>query len=82
LTVTAWIEGNEDEIYTLQSDEEGVYRGSIWKEDMMFRWGSSPIEKKIIFEAVYKNDIVKIYEYNIIFDNSRLYWNIHRIQGD
>jgi hypothetical protein len=82
LAVTAWIEGEEDEIYALQPDEEGVYRGSIWKEDMMFRWGSSPVEKKIIFEALYKNDVIKISEYNIIFDNSRLYWNIHRIQGD
>ena len=80
-SVTAWIEGEEDEVYQLSPAEDGVYRGNIWNEDMMFRWGSDAIEKKIIFRADYKGGIVKMSEYKIIFDNSRLYWNIHRTQG-
>lgn len=80
-SVTAWIEGEEDEVYQLSPAEDGVYPGNIWNEDMMFRWGSDAIEKKIIFRADYKGGIVKMSEYKIIFDNSRLYWNIHRTQG-
>ncbi len=79
--VTAWIDGEDEEIYELSNTEEDVYRGSIWKEDMMFRWGSEPVDKKIIFRAEYKGGTIKMSEYNITFDNSRLYWNIHRTQG-
>lgn len=80
-SVTAWIEGEEDERCELSPAENGVYRGSIWSEDMMFRWGAAPTDKKIIFRADYKNGTVKMSEYNITFDNSRLYWNIHKTQG-
>lgn len=81
--VTAWIEGEEDEVYDLQPKEgsESVYCGSIWKKDMMCRWGSEPVEKKVIFSAEYKNGDIKLSEYSIIFDNSKLYWNIYRKQG-
>ncbi len=80
-SVIAWIEGEEDEQCELSQAENGVYRGSIWSKDMMFRWGAAPIGKKIIFRADYKNGTVKMSEYDITLDNSRLYWNIHRTQG-
>ena len=48
---------------------------------MMLRWGSSITDKKIIFCAKYSGGNDKISEYSITFDNRRLYWNIHRIQG-
>lgn len=79
--VTAWIEGEEDKEYKLEPAEQGIYRGSIWSEDMMLRWGSSITDKKIIFCAKYSGGNDKISEYSITFDNRRLYWNIHRIQG-
>ena len=79
--VTAWLEGEEDKKYELSPAEEGIYRGSIWSEDMMLKWGSGVVDKKIIFRAKYNGGDDKISEYSITFDNSQLYWNIHRIQG-
>ena len=79
--LTAWIEGEEDEEYELKPAEKGIYRGSIWSEDMMLKWGSGVVDKKIIFRAKYNGGDDKISEYSITFDNSQLYWNIHRIQG-
>lgn len=83
VSVSAWIEGEEDEKYILNNEEDktGVYRGSIWQSDMLTRWGSAPVEKKIIFSAEYKNGDIKLSEYSIIFDNSKLYWNIYRKKG-
>ena len=71
----------EDKEYELEPAEQGIYRGSIWSEDMMLRWGSGITDKKIIFCAKYSGGNDKISEYMITFDNRRLYWNIHRIQG-
>lgn len=78
--VTAWIEG---ESYKTEDwiTEGNVYRSFIWNEDMMFKWTAGPVEKKVIFKAEYKGGMVKMSECSIIFDNSRLYWNIHRTQG-
>lgn len=81
VSVEAWIEGEEDEVYTLEPGEDGKYYGSIWQEDMMYRWGSEAVAKKVIFRAAYKNNQIKLYEYDITFDNSSLYWNIYQKQS-
>ena len=79
--VIAWIEGEDGLESELLPAEDGVYRGCIWSDDMIFRWGSDVIDKKIIFRAEYDGGNEKLSECNITLDNSRLYWNVHRTQG-
>ncbi|MGN1350291.1 MAG: hypothetical protein ACI4VM_04755 [Anaerovoracaceae bacterium] len=77
--VTAWIEG-ETEICRLEESDSGIFQGSLWSEDMMYRWKKDPVEKTVVFCARYGEE-EKLSETVITFDNSRLYWNLYQKKG-
>ena len=77
--VTAWIEG-EPEICRLEESDSGIFKGSLWSEDMMYRWKKDPVEKTVVFCARYGEE-EKLSETVVTFDNSRLYWNLYQKKG-
>jgi hypothetical protein len=62
------------------ADGDAIYEGSIWKEDMINKWGrSAPVELNFIFTAFYDEDITKTHEAAVIVDMYEDYWRLHRL---
>jgi hypothetical protein len=61
------------------ADGDAIYTGSIWKEDMINKWGrNAPVTLKFVFTAFYGGDVTKTHEESVIVDMHEDYWRLHR----
>jgi hypothetical protein len=59
--------------------EEWIYEGSVWKNDMINRWGrTAPVELTFVFTAHYEGGITKTHEARVIVDTYEDYRQLHR----
>lgn len=59
-------------------NKEWIYTGSIWKEDMINKWGrTAPKQLTFHFTAFYSNS-TKTYDVSVIVDQWEDYWQLHR----
>lgn len=65
---------------TKNGDGEVIYTGSIWNEDMVYKWGfSKPELLTFTFTATYSGGTSKTHKETIIIDNMNPYWKLHRV---
>lgn len=65
---------------TKNGDGEIIYNGSIWNEDMEYKWGfSKPELLTFTFTATYSGGTTKTHKATIIVDNMNPYWRLHRV---
>lgn len=65
---------------TKNGDGEVIYTGSIWNEDMVYKWGfGKPELLTFTFTATYSGGTTKTHKETIIIDNMNPYWKLHRV---
>lgn len=58
--------------------KEGVYRGELFEEDMLFQWGQGDAETlSFLFSAVIDGELRTVRK-EIVIDDRQPYWMLHR----
>ncbi len=60
------------------SNNETIYKGSLWDKAMRGRWGKVPEELTFTFSARYADHSIKQHKATIILDSNTEYWLLHR----